>query len=140
MISEQKYVDLNDLDQPLKTLYTDEFFHSFESELYDRQYYYSLEKNEVNLDDNWWNSIFDPPTITFNSLKFFRHQTTKLEQYDKEIKIIFLKGARTNQYGRKVLSVFEVTGLIGGIFELLDIVIGTLIGFAYSFAFKIELK
>ena len=103
-------------------------------------YYMSIDKNEVNLDDNWWNSILDPPKIKFNSIRMKGIEYKQERHSKKEFKCLIGLGEKTNQFGRRVLNVFEVTGLIGGIYEVLDIVIGTLIGFAYSFAFKVELK
>ena len=140
MISEQKYVDLNDLDQSIKTLYTNELRYSFVHDVKSRNYHYKIDKNEVNLDDNWWNSIFDPPQDKFNSLRFYKTEDIESSIFTQEVQVFFDLGERTNQFGRRVLNMFEVTGLIGGIYEVLDIVIGTLIGFAYSFAFKTELK
>ena len=103
-------------------------------------YALSVDQNEVNLDDNWWNSILDPPKIKFNSLRFTSSKNKKSSHINKTVECLIELGERTNQFGRRVLNVFEVTGLIGGIYEVLDIVIGTLIGFAYSYAFKVELK
>ena len=140
MITEQKYVDLNDLDQPIKTLYTNDIYYSFGNDPQSKNFHYSIEKNEVSLDDHIWNSILEPPKIKFNSLRLAKTTSIQASDFNQEVQVFFNLGDRINQYGRRVLNMFEVTGLIGGIYEVLDIVIGTLIGFIYSYAFKVELK
>lgn len=55
------------------------------------------------------------------------------------ILVDFRLSAKIDQYRRSVLSLLEVTGILGGIFEVFDIVFGSCIGFVTAYFFKNEL-
>ena len=140
IITQTLYVDLNDIETPLKYLYESVGYVMFNSsETYGR-YRFNVERNELELEDNWWEFLSQPSKILMNSIKYLNFQ-----QYDKDYSKITYKldislGNITNQFGRKVLNFLEVTGVIGGIFELLDIIIGAIISFIYSQMLKKELQ
>ena len=47
---------------------------------------------------------------------------------------------REFQYNRSILNFLEVSGSIGGIFEILEVLIGAISGYLTSYFFKMELK
>jgi len=140
IVTEQQYVDLGDLDNVIKPLYAPLELISFLTGHFKSEIELGIEKNEINLEDNWWEILSLPEKIKFNTIQFLTKQTSRYSIRENFILInVILKG-QTNQFGRKVLGVLEVTGVVGGIFELFDILVGTLIGFIYSYMFKKELK
>ena len=63
-------MDLDDLENTLKPLYEEEVSHNL---IKDSGYYYHqylIERNELNLEDNWWNVISSPEEVEFHSLKY----------------------------------------------------------------------
>ena len=121
IVTEQQYVDLGDLDKVLKPLYTTIGSTSFVSGVQTNKFSLGIEKNELNLEDNWWEIVSLPNKVKFNTIQFQGKETYHHSFTDIFFIIrIELKG-QTNQFGRKVLGILEVTGVVGGIFELFDI-------------------
>ena len=140
MTTQQMYVDLDDLENPLKPLYQEPIHHNL---IKDFGYYYhsfNVERNELELDDDWWDVLSSPSKVRFNSLKYIGFQKDEISNRRSILSCAIVLGEQTNQFGRKVLNFLEVTGIVGGIFEIWDIVFGSFIGFAYSYMFKRELK
>ena len=141
--TQQYYVDLNDLDNVLKPIYKDVNHISLatKSQFYHTEYL--IERNEIKLEDNWWDIIFGSSTLTFNSLKFGRDRFTDeiiTDKLDRGISFEVYLGDQTNQFRRKVSNLLEVAGVIGGILKLWDLFFGSFIGFLYTYMFKNEYK
>ncbi|CAI2381923.1 unnamed protein product [Moneuplotes crassus] len=131
-----KYVDLNDIDNPFKSRTTNyKFYNTSEGGLVA---YFNLIKHEVILEDSYWPTWriwTEPNPIVFYTLEL--HQESALHR--KEFKIVVEMGDEVRQYRRKFLSFLEVTGTIGGIFELVEIIFGFAIGIYSSYMFKRDL-
>ncbi|CAI2382835.1 unnamed protein product [Moneuplotes crassus] len=131
-----KYVDLNDIDNPFKSRTTNyKFYNTSEGGLVA---YFNLIKHEVILEDSYWPTWriwTEPNPIVFYTLEL--HQESALHR--KEFKIVIETGDEVRQYRRKFLSFLEVTGTIGGIFELIEIIFGFAIGIYSSYMFKRDL-
>jgi len=140
ILTEQLYVDLGDLDQVLKPLYTEIDAISFLRGPFRSEYSLEVERNELNLEDNWWEILSLPDKRKLNTIKFREKEDSLYDNGVEFFALSIILADKTNQFGRKVLGILEVTGVVGGIFELFDIWVGTLIGFFYSIMFKKELK
>ena len=135
------YADLNDLDQILKYKYSVIFNHNLKLIYGKYADKVLVERNEVELEDNWWDIISNPSEFEFNSLSLDSHQESEDgSQIRAQVFVYFSLGDQIHQYRRKVLNFLEVSGILGGIFEIWDLVLGALIGLIYSYLFKRELK
>ena len=78
-----------------------------------------VERNEVELEDNWWDIISNPSEFEFNSLSFDSHQESDDKaHFGALVSIEFSLGDKIHQFRRKVLNFLEVSGILGGIFEI----------------------
>ncbi|CAI2359692.1 unnamed protein product [Moneuplotes crassus] len=131
-----KYVDLNDIDNPIKYRTTNyNFYNTSEGGF---TMYFKLVKNEVILEDSYWPTWriwTEPNPIVFYTLEL--HHGSAF--HEKQFKIVIETGDEVRQYRRKFLSFLEVTGTIGGIFELIEIIFGFAIGIYSSYMFKRDL-
>ena len=59
--------------------------------------------------------------------------------YQTPFRLYIEIGRDVYQYKRKVLNFLEVTGIIGGIFELFEVVFGIIIGMASSYSLRGQL-
>ena len=98
------------------------------------------ERNVLQREDNWWDVISNPSQTKFNTITYINREIDEDGIMDLGFKWTIGLGSRINKYERKVLNFLEVTGTVGGIFEIWDIIFGSFIGFAYSYMFKKELK
>ena len=106
-------------------------------------------ENEVILEDSLFNIFSDPEPIYFRSIEGI-NQVSKSGVYDKRGSIMVrveLDG-KVHQHRRSVLTFLEVTGIninsnkigtLGGIFEILELGVGALIGLYASNSFRIKL-
>lgn len=133
-----KYVDLDDIDNPVKLnhygianfgqIFMNEFVVDVE-----------LTENQIYLSDNYMSSFlggtFENFTTSEVGLVYNQNRDDK-----GFIKIYFVASDTIVQYRRKVMDFFEVTGIIGGIFEIFDLFFGLLIGICLSKNFKSNLE
>ena len=140
LITQTLYVDLNDLETPIKYLYTEVGYFDFTIASNLQTFQFEVERNEIELEDNWWDFLSQPSQIQMNSLSYKESQFTEFDGIKSRLLWRINLGKVTNQFGRKVLNFLEVTGVIGGIFELLDILVGAFISFIYSYMLKRELQ
>ena len=140
IITQQLYVDLNDLENPLKPLYTNELFYDFALLNEIKYMHLEIERQQIELEDNWWDILSQSSIINRNSIRYAGSSSEKSNSNSNKLILTIGLGEKINQFGRKVLNFLEVTGVIGGIFELLDILIGAIISFVYAYMFRKELK
>ncbi|CAI2363920.1 unnamed protein product [Moneuplotes crassus] len=138
---QHKYVDLDDLDNPFKYYYRSYGIGGSELEEFSgyNGYRYDLNRNEIELQDTWWDFLTNPEPhklLNINSDHTYSHDEQATTQYT----VFFILGDQTYQYGRKVLNFLEVTGIVGGLFEILDIFIGIFIGYIYNYNLKREIR
>ncbi|CAI2380739.1 unnamed protein product [Moneuplotes crassus] len=139
---QSRYVDLNDLDNPIKSIYWDYTLGTV-GDLENwgaHRYKFDILRNEVELQDTWWNFLSNPTTKEFKSVDTDSYNYERLGDYLATLYTIdFSLGEKTNQYGRKVLNFLDVTGVVGGLFEILDIFAGIIIGYLYTYNLKREI-
>ena len=142
IIVESKYSDLNDLKQPIKPYLGDLGFWPLNP--YKRlSIRPTIERHELDLQDSIFtyfsneeplvfNKVWERESVTFATQEFFQQDVL----YQSLVSIDI--GIATNVYQskRKVLTIFEVTGFLGGIFELFEIIFGFILGTISSYTFK----
>ena len=116
--TQRLYLDLDDIDNPLKPLYEEQIFHDLIRNTGYNHYSYLIERNELNLEDDWWNVVSNPSNIKFNTLKYQGLKDSEDYSARSIVRISMSLSPQTNKYGRKVLNFLEVTGTVGGIFEI----------------------
>ena len=140
-----KYVNLNNIENPISP-YTEEItsyplhYQSLTKALL------TIEPHEISLDDNFYFSFLSPQTLKFNKI-WDRERAFKSEDNYFGFDIITFVpftldidlNSNTFQYKRKVLNFLEVTGIIGGLFELFEVVIGVFIGMVSSYSLRGQL-
>ena len=113
-----KYIDLNDIDNPIKTYIVSEMEFSFEPKSLSKTDIF-IERNEVTLQDSWIFNLLESKPTHFNS---FGKSKIRKTDYPFDVGIygtfIFKLSDKTNQYRRKIGNLFEVAGILGGIFEV----------------------
>ena len=130
---------MSDLEDTLKVEYSEVYVIDLNRETGDNQWDFKIERNELYLQDNWYMILTDPIKSTFNSLD--SNFVSRREQFNGDkYSFIFSLSQRKNQYSRQVLTFLEVTGILGGIFEIIDIFAGALLGFIYTSFMKKELN
>ncbi|CAI2384597.1 unnamed protein product [Moneuplotes crassus] len=137
-----KYVDLNDFDNPIKE-YTETLFdipfHPF-------TFNYGsifIEKQEVTLDDSIFSPFFEPKQIKFSKVanrekhQIFSRVLDVLEGYPiLGYRMLIRLSDETVQYSRQAFTFLELTGTLGGIFEVCKVSLSFLFGLAYSYFSK----
>ncbi|CAI2363312.1 unnamed protein product [Moneuplotes crassus] len=133
-----RYVDLNDIDNPIKKFYDDEMFLEFKQnknvvvEL-------KLRQHEVILEDGLFPTLSDPDPIYFNSIEDYSYSEEDVEDHGYfwgGIHVRIRRDSQIDQHRRRVLNFLEVTGILGGLFEVFEIGFGIIIGLYSSHMFK----
>ena len=121
------YVDFDDYDNVIKTYADDTISYSLysgtikESEVY-------LRNNHVILADDFF-QVGQTERKQFYSVANSKLDFTNDPTGDIYANIILRMEAREDTYERTVFSVFDFTGLIGGVFEILEVTGSILVGF-----------
>jgi hypothetical protein len=137
--------DLNDIDNPVNGLeraiisnlaLTLEGMMTFELH---------LQQNELQLDDSLIGVWSQPEQISFTNIKddgvgYSLHKYSSNDQPIHQLLIAFRDGQLIEQLKRKVFNIFELFGILGGLFEIFDVAFGFLIGIISHKFFKNELK
>ena len=140
-----KYVNLNDIENPINT-YAEEidtYSLHYQSLL---QATLTIEPQEVVLEDSFYFSFISPSPKKFNKL-WDREKVLKSYDnvfgsnlvYKSPFRLIIELSSNTYQYKRKVLNFLEVTGILGGLFELFEVVFGIIIGIVSSYSLRGQL-
>ena len=125
MILLTPYFDFNDLENPIKYQLSD-----LQYMVLDSSYFYSanlkVRKNFYTLYDSIF-GLSNEQSGTFYSYEDSNAYT--LPPYENYLARIDIQlDAQIDRYERTVQTIFEAIGTIGGIYEILRIVIGTLVG------------
>jgi len=98
---------------------------------------------EVTLEDTIWFYFTEPDSLDFLKLAVANEvEETKLIYtnprltIDTPLSIKISLSSQKVQYRRKVLTFFEVTGFLGGIFEIFEVTFGSIIGIISFYSFK----
>ena len=88
-----------------------------------------IRKNQVVLSDNFF-SIGQTEEKDFYSIEVEKSDFSFRDPYDLNYANVVIKiEAREDTYERTALSIFDFTGLLGGVYEILEISGGILVGF-----------
>ncbi|CAI2361122.1 unnamed protein product [Moneuplotes crassus] len=128
-----RYVDLNDIENPIKRYYDKEYRFQFRKDKIQRVHM-KLRKHEVILEDSFFPFPWNSEPIYFNSIEDF--EIFEEDSFSGLIRIEIVRDSQVDQHRRRVLNFLEVTGILGGIFELFEVCFGVLIGFYSSFMFR----
>lgn len=139
-IAQTLTVDLNDIANPVKQLLFT-FFSEYilkSGQIYSLALY--LYQIQLELDDNLIGVWSQAQTKTINVLADMSDsQEIKLRDDELQfstLKIHFKNIKTIEQYRRKFFNFFELTGILGGLFEIFDIGFGFLIGILSHHLFK----
>jgi hypothetical protein len=97
-----------------------------------------IRRNEVYLEDSLF-SIFEAEPIYFNNVVDYKLFEKSTYGYSN-IQIIIKLDEVVEQHRRRVLTFLEVTGTLGGIFEVFEFGVGAIIGICTSYMFKNDLR
>ena len=142
--SKSKYVNLNDIQNPISP-YSEYLGHFNLQPSLQLKAEAFIEPQEVTLEDNFFipesiqkhtfNKVCDRKKIIVTSKNYQGLNVVNPYPFSLEIGI----SPHKYQYRRKVLGFLEVTGILGGLFELFEVTIGILIGSISSFTFRDQL-
>ncbi|CAI2385176.1 unnamed protein product [Moneuplotes crassus] len=143
MISvKSKYVDLSDSDNPIK-----EYIETlFEIPLHPKMFNYGgifIERQEVTLDDSIFSPFFESTQIKFNKVanrekhQVFTRSLDTLGGYPVlGYRMLIKLSDETVRYSRQAFTFLELTGTLGGIFEVGKVSLSFLFGLVYSYFSK----
>ena len=115
VISQQKYVDLNDIENPSKSYYREESFVDFTKAHISHTDTFKAERNTIKLEDTWWEFLFGSTTINFKTLSFEQSFEERPNIMNGSYSIVIGLSSQSNLYQRKMISFMEIFGLIGGL-------------------------
>ena len=139
--SQQKYIDLNDKDQPLKLLYKTESSFTSDSLFESVKNTFKIVKNQIELEDTWWEFLFGSTTKYLNNIKYEESKITSEERIaDSHFSFIMSLSRESNHYSRKSSNFLETLGFIGGLVFVSQLLFGTLLPFIWGFAIKNNFK
>ena len=127
------YMDFEDYDTVIKSYPEDRFSYKISSGISKEPQIY-VRKNYVSLNDNFFQT-----GLTEN--KEFYSVSTSDNDFDIDptginyARVTIRMEAREDTYERTVFSVFDFTGLIGGVFEIFEIIGGIFVGYFSSTLF-----
>lgn len=130
-------INLNQINAPIESYLLGPFLSFFQGLNFQNQKYY-IQKNELTLEDSLLFYINSPGTVNAITI-----DVPVIETYDystNSLDISFQMNPVLKQYRRKVFNILELTGTLGGIFEIFEILFGLTIGVFSSYKFKSELK
>jgi hypothetical protein len=145
-----KYINLNDIEKTVEERYTIDYDTQFG--LTDSTFDYKINKIELTKEDSYWFYIYPPAPITIYNLdtveKSSSNEIVEVPCEEGEancmrfykVSLRYSISTDVKQYKRKVFNILELTGIIGGIFELFEILISLTIGVITSCWFKRELN
>ncbi|CAI2362183.1 unnamed protein product [Moneuplotes crassus] len=142
LFATSKYVDLNDIDSPIKE-YVDRLD---TTDLHPKVKMYphiNIEKHELILEDSWWLTVSEPDPIKFNKVcekeKIEKFQTFYMDT-DTVARSAYWVQIQVSpdifQYRRKIFTFLELTGILGGIFEIFEVSFALLLGLFYNYFSK----
>lgn len=135
-------MDLNDFENPIKYHYSGYSFGTYSSneKTGSNQVFIKIERNEVQLQDSWWDFLSPPDVINFNNVQSTFEAISHKDADTLSYEVALLLSERKNQYGRKTINFLEVTGTVGGLFEIIDIFAGMFIGYIFSASLKKQIR
>ena len=103
----------------------------------------TIERHELDLEDSIFTYFSDKEPLVFNkvcereSVTDVTHEFTSKNAAHRYPAVFDIGIAnQVYQYKRKVLTIFEITGFLGGVFEIFEIMFGFILGTISSYTFK----
>ena len=121
------YVDFDDYENVIKTYNDERFFYKLSGGITKRQEIY-VRKNYVNLNDGFF-QIGQTEKKEFYNVENSKTDVEIDHRNYKYARISIKMESREDTYERTVFSVFDYTGLIGGVFEIFEILGGFVVGY-----------
>lgn len=128
------YVDLEDIENPIKN-YTNSIYETYYQWGKDAFVYLKVKKNEVYLEDSLFPLFNKVKPKIFYSISFEKsNEITNTNPYYGDVPLPGFINVRVtidpevDQYRRKLLNFLEVLGIVGGVFELLEVLGGFFVG------------
>ncbi|CAI2361144.1 unnamed protein product [Moneuplotes crassus] len=134
---ENRYVDLNDIENPIKPYFDKVYQIQYKMDRHVK-IEFKLRRHEVVLEDAFFTLPWDSEPMYFNSLEDYDYQEEYLDVNDNtgRISITIIKDPIVDQHRRRVLNFLEVTGILGGLFEIFELGFGMVLGLYSSMLFK----
>ena len=98
-----------------------------------------VREHEVVLEDSVWPSLIDTDPVKFISIQDYTLEKEVSPDLPGMFLVMLEKDSLIDQHNRRVLNILEVTGILGGIFEIFEIGFGFLLGVYASYVFKREM-
>ena len=105
---------------------------------YEKQIKIYVQENEAELQDNWFNFHNEPEKKNFIGVQKTNVELLNNTSSNIVISAIFTKDYDYQSYERSVFSFLDLTGNLGGLFEIMEIIGGIIVGifadklFSYS--------
>lgn len=130
------YFDFKDIDNPIGHELDSRFTFKLNPEMYNLMNIY-VEKNEYTTSDDYL-GLSTPKTG-----EFFRADEFTVDKFPKNSEYVvssyIYMSSKINQYERQVMSFMDIIGLIGGFFELFQVIAGFFIEYFVSKIFAFSL-
>lgn len=144
MLVKSKYVDLYDISNPIK-----EYIERIDTVKFHNQVLKEtqifIEQIEFTSDNSFPISFADPKPVKFNKVcDRESHDYSQMIDIDPEFPGLHTQPYHINialsqksyQYNRRIFSLLELTGILGGIFEVYEVSLSLLFGLLYSYFSK----
>ena len=136
-----QYVDLNDIDTPVKQIYHQVIYEDIVRSPSQYSSSYNIERNRLSLEKNWWDFIIGPNQRNFNTIELEKFQDNYSSvSYFQSFNIHFSLGRNTHIYRIKTPSILEAFWLIGGLLIIWELFWGIIPLFTWSLFLKNNLK
>ena len=126
MYTINSYFDFDDIQNPVKT-YLHEINVAPLTPYVSQNIYIDVNKNKAELKDSWFLST-DPQEIEFYTNQYRSSYATGLAQFDGYLLTAkFRFDGRMNIYERTSFNLLELFGLLGGVYEIIEIALKLLL-------------
>ena len=130
------YIDFNDIEDPIKTLYHFDY-HYILNEFY-QELSYLIRPNEYTLDDSIYD-ISNPKKGKFFTAERQKISSDFYKPGELSFKVILSLNTEYDEYYRSVLSLYEVFGLVGGIYEIIYLIFKLIVPLVSNRIFEYDL-
>ncbi|CAI2361198.1 unnamed protein product [Moneuplotes crassus] len=131
-----RYIDLNNIDNPIQKYYDEPFQIQYKEDKR-TTVKFKLRKHEVILEDSFFPLPWDTEPKYFNSIEDFQiFEENIVSGSFGTVRVEISRDPQVDQHQRRVLNFLEVTGVLGGIFEIFELGFGVLLGLYSSLMFK----
>lgn len=127
VLTSYTYFDYQNMENPLRSLIDDTHFLELDPYKHSNYYIY-LAKNEYTLYDNFYDTSTPTQTGIFYDI-FKNNIGYKVKDTPWFARVQIRVSSKIYQYERRVYSFMDLTGQVGGLFELIEICLTLILGF-----------